>query len=83
MRRIAEKVGTIAQDLGSVNQVIDDEVQSHFSRLKPPRVKKRADDGNAVIGRALAGSAELNRAHPNPGCSRGLNPPTSRSDRAM
>ena len=22
-------------------------------------------------------------AHPNPGCSRGLNPPTSRSDRAM
>ncbi|WP_307802761.1 DISARM system SNF2-like helicase DrmD [Cellulomonas dongxiuzhuiae] len=61
MRRIAEKVGTIAQDLGSVNQVIDTEVQRHFSRLKSVRPKKQADDGNAVIGRALAGSAELNK----------------------
>lgn len=61
MRRIAEKVGTIAQDLGSVNQVIDAEVQNHFSRLTAVRAKARADDGNAVIGRALAGSAELNR----------------------
>ncbi|KRD43894.1 DNA helicase [Cellulomonas sp. Root930] len=61
MRRIAEKVGTIAQDLGSVNQVIDAEVQNHFSRLKTVRSKAPTDDGNAVIGRALAGSAELNK----------------------
>ena len=61
MRRIAEKVGTIAQDLGSVNQVIDAEVQNHFSRIKTVRAKVPMDDGNAVIGRALAGSAELNR----------------------
>ena len=61
MRRIAEKVGRIAQDLGSVNQVIDAEVQNHFSRLKSARPKTAADDGNAVIGRALAGSADLNR----------------------
>ncbi len=61
MRRIAEKVGAIAQDLGSVNQVIDAEVQNHFSRIKVARPKAAPLDGNAVIGRALAGSAELNR----------------------
>lgn len=61
MRRIAEKVGAIAQDLGSVNQVIDAEVQNHFSRIKVATPKAAPLDGNAVIGRALAGSAELNR----------------------
>lgn len=61
MRRIAEKVGTVAQDLGSVNQVIDADVQEHFAGR--PRRKGRAapDSGDAIITRALAGGMELNR----------------------
>jgi superfamily II DNA or RNA helicase len=63
MRRIAEKVGKVAQDLGSVNQVIDADVQNHFS---PTPASRKAtplapDDGNAIITRALAGGMELNR----------------------
>ncbi len=36
MGRIAEKVGTIAADLGSVNQVIDADIQRHFARSGAP-----------------------------------------------
>lgn len=63
MRRIAEKVGNVAQDLGSVNQVIDADVQNHFSPVKSVRRAKTSapDDGNAIINRALAGGVELNR----------------------
>jgi superfamily II DNA or RNA helicase len=63
MRRIAEKVGAVAQDLGSVNQVIDADIQDHFSLTPTARKPKTAapDDGNAVITRALAGGMELNR----------------------
>jgi superfamily II DNA or RNA helicase len=63
MRRIAEKVGTVARDLGSVNQVIDAEVQEHFSPTGPTRKAKKGavEDGNAIITRALAGGMELNR----------------------
>ncbi|QBI56149.1 DISARM system SNF2-like helicase DrmD [Streptomonospora litoralis] len=63
LRRIAEKVGSVAQDLGSVNQVIDQEVQQHFS---PARSAGRsrpdaAESGETIITRALAGGRELNR----------------------
>jgi superfamily II DNA or RNA helicase len=63
MRRIAEKVGTVAHDLGSVNQVIDEEVQQHFARAGGPRKARRAapEGGDAIITRALAGGIELNR----------------------
>lgn len=62
MRRIAEKIGNVAQDLGSVNQVIDAEIQQHFSPTRTaPKPKARPDDGNAIITRTLAGGAELNR----------------------
>jgi len=63
LRRIAEKVGTVAADLGSVNQVIDAQVQEHFSGgTRPRRTRKAApDDGDAIISRALAGGMELNR----------------------
>jgi superfamily II DNA or RNA helicase len=61
MRRIAEKVGNVAQDLGSVNQVIDAEVQQHFSPARPKAAKALVADGNAIITRTLAGGAELNR----------------------
>lgn len=60
--RIAEKVGTIATDLGSVNQVIDADIQAHFSAsgsIRPGR--GISSSSGAVITRTLAGSAELNR----------------------
>jgi hypothetical protein len=60
--RIAEKVGQVAADLGSVNQVIDAEVVEHFSGSRSRRARRAApDDGEAVIRRALAGGLELNR----------------------
>lgn len=64
IEHIARKIGTVAADLGSVNQVIDADVQNYFSsagtgrRSRPPSAP---DDGNAVINRALAGGIELNR----------------------
>ncbi len=63
MRRIAGKVGNVAQDLGSVNQVIGADVQNHFSPTAASRKAKPSapDDGNAIITRALAGGIELNR----------------------
>lgn len=62
LTRIARKVGTVAADLGSVNQVVDADIQRHFL----PRAAKtagtaRAADGNAIITRTLAGGLELNR----------------------
>lgn len=60
--RVAEKVGTIAADLGSVNQVIDAEIQNHFSRTGPrTRRSPVAEDGSAIINQTLAGGLELNR----------------------
>ncbi|SDI90855.1 SNF2 family N-terminal domain-containing protein [Frankineae bacterium MT45] len=64
MRRIAEKVNNIALELGSVNQVIDADLQEHFSPTGRPGRRPRntsPDDGAAIITRALAGGMELNR----------------------
>lgn len=61
MRRIAEKVGTVAQDLGSVNQVIDAEIQQYFCPTSTKTIKIAAESGNAIISRTLAGGLELNR----------------------
>ncbi|MBA8792932.1 superfamily II DNA or RNA helicase [Friedmanniella endophytica] len=61
MGRIAEKVGTIATDLGSVNQVVDAEIQARFSSTTPRRARRAAADGNAIINQTLAGGLELNR----------------------
>jgi superfamily II DNA or RNA helicase len=63
MRRIAVKVGTVAADLGSVNQVadIDAEVEDHFVPMPNRPGKKTPENGSEVIGRALAGSTDLNR----------------------
>lgn len=62
-KRIAEKVGNVAQDLGSVNQVIDADVQEYFGVSGRPRPSRPspAEGGNAIITRALAGGMELNR----------------------
>jgi superfamily II DNA or RNA helicase len=62
MGRIAKKVALIAQDLGSVNQVIDAEIQDHFSGQRGSRrAKAKGADGNAIITKTLAGGVELNR----------------------
>lgn len=62
MRRIAEKVGNIAAELGSVNPVIDTDIQDHFLGRDRRRTKADPQDGNAIITRTLAGGMELNRA---------------------
>lgn len=62
LRRIAEKVATVAEDLGSVNPVIDAEVQDHFGRTTATvRATPKADQGAAIINKALHGSDTLNR----------------------
>lgn len=60
MARIAKKVANVEADLGSVNQVIGDEVQKHFTKRAPARKKAAGIDANEVINAALAGGIELN-----------------------
>jgi superfamily II DNA or RNA helicase len=60
MARIAKKVANVEEDLGSVNQVIGEQVQEHFARKAPARRKSKAVDPNEVINCALAGGVELN-----------------------
>lgn len=60
MARIAKKVANVEQDLGSVNQVIGEEIQQHFTGRAPTRRKAKGVDTNAVINAALAGGIELN-----------------------
>ncbi|MFE2722829.1 DISARM system SNF2-like helicase DrmD [Kitasatospora sp. NPDC059327] len=60
---IARKVSTATKDLGKVNQVIDAEVQGHFSPAGTPRKARpnaSADADQAEI-ESLRGSIELNR----------------------
>lgn len=60
MSRIAQKIATIATDLGSVNQVISADIQDHFTGGHVAKGKKTPQDGNAVINRALKGGLDLN-----------------------
>jgi superfamily II DNA or RNA helicase len=60
MARIAKKVAQVELDLGSVNQVIGEEIQQHFTRRAPAKRKSKGVDANAVINTALAGEMELN-----------------------
>lgn len=60
MGRIAKKVANVQQDLGSVNQVIGDEIQRHFGKRPPSRSKARGVETSDVINTALAGGMELN-----------------------
>lgn len=60
MARIARKVALVEQDLGSVNQVIGDEIQEHFARRRSPKRKAKGIDANEVINSALAGGMKLN-----------------------
>lgn len=58
--RIARKVANVEADLGSVNQVIGEEIQEHFTRKAPTRRRAKAADPNEIINTALAGGIELN-----------------------
>jgi superfamily II DNA or RNA helicase len=61
--RVREKIGQVAADLGSVNEVIDAEIQDHFTpggTGRKVRLTAR-DDGSVIINRVLAGGQELNR----------------------
>lgn len=60
MARIARKVANVEHDLGSVNQVIGDEIHRHFARASGRRNKATKVDPNAAINEALAGGIELN-----------------------
>jgi hypothetical protein len=63
---VRRKTVTIADDLGSVNEVIDADIHDYFTASASGRGRKTRlavrDDGNAVISRALAGGQELSRA---------------------
>ena len=60
MARIARKIANVEQDLGSVNEVIGEEIQTHFARRTPTRRKSKGEDSNEAINAALAGGLELN-----------------------
>ena len=61
--KVRQKLDTVAADLGSANEVIDADIQDHFTpggTGRKVRLSAR-DDGNVIINRALAGGLELNR----------------------
>ena len=60
MSRIARKIAQVEYDLGSANQVVGEEIQTHFARRTPTKVKSKGVDTNEVINAALAGGMELN-----------------------
>ena len=64
LNKVRHKIDTVAADLGSANEVLDVEIQDHFTPGGTGRrVKLSArDDGNVIINRALAGGVELNRS---------------------
>ena len=60
MERIARKIAQVEYDLGSANQVVGEEIQGHFGKRKPAKVRSKGIDTNEVINSALAGGMELN-----------------------
>ena len=63
LRRIAEKVSTVRSDLGSVNPLIDHEIQEHFGAVNDLKQRSvRTDRGAETINKAMAGEQELNRS---------------------
>lgn len=64
LERVARKVERIGGDLGSVNEVIDAEIQGHFlprSRAAIGGTRAVAKGGAAAVHETLAGSLRLNR----------------------
>lgn len=60
MERIARKIAQVEYDLGSANQVVGEQIQSHFSKRAPLKAKSKGVDTNEVINTVLAGGMELN-----------------------
>ncbi|HIV57446.1 MAG TPA: DISARM system SNF2-like helicase DrmD [Candidatus Stackebrandtia faecavium] len=58
--RIARKVSSVKADLGSVNQVMDDELYQRFVKEKPKKRAPASNDSSAIT-QVLAGGVELNR----------------------
>ncbi|TYB43945.1 ATP-dependent helicase [Actinomadura chibensis] len=60
MERIARKIAQVEYDLGSANQIVGAEIQSHFGKRPAAKAKSKGVDTNEVINTALAGGMELN-----------------------
>jgi len=60
MSRIARKIAQVQYDLGSVNQVVGEEIRTHFARRTPAKGKSKGVATSQVINAALAGGMELN-----------------------
>jgi superfamily II DNA or RNA helicase len=61
--KVREKIDRVAADLGSVNEVIDADIQDHFTpggTGRKVRLSAR-DDDSVIINRVLASGQELNR----------------------
>ena len=62
LESVAKKVANVEYDLGSVNQVVSEEIQQQFLKGPSSRKKRKPQhDPNAVINEALAGGLELNK----------------------
>ena len=64
--KVAEKIGQVAADLGSVNQVIDAEIQDHFTpaRHRGRKVKLAAGDDGSVDHQPRPGRRHGAQPHP-------------------
>lgn len=63
LQRIAEKIGTVERELGSANQLVDAEIQQHFSPTARGAKRKplSTDAGTREVNLALRGERELSR----------------------
>ena len=60
LERLAHKIATEKQDLGSVNPLIDEEITAHFLGCNRRKASARGHDEKAIDS-ALAGSSKLNQ----------------------
>ena len=60
LERLAHKIATEKQDLGSVNPLIDEEITAHFLGRHRRKTSARGHDEKAIDS-ALAGSSKLNQ----------------------
>lgn len=59
--RLARKVSTVRDDLGSVNSLVDNEVQHHFLGAADRTREARTDRGVHAVNAVMAGEQQLNR----------------------
>lgn len=61
LQRIAEKVARVELDLGSANQIVDEQIQKHFLPAQRSVKVTKKSSGDDAIAEVLAGGVELNR----------------------